>query len=135
MAENENMEMKLDGIPALMAWYRREPVEAQRAIDQAKTNTGFLVQREARRNAPYMRGDLERSITFELVEGGVRIFVPTNSAAGKYGYKMHNGKYNRGPGTVAKGARAGRKYITRAATDSESKINSFFKSALDSMQK
>ena len=131
MPSTNNMDITIAGIPALKAWARKKPKDADREIRAASRNVGFLVQREARRNAPYRRGDLERSIIFEVIEGGVRIYVPTNSAAGKYGNFTHNGAYVPGPGTRAKGFRAGRKYITRAVSGNTGKINSFYQAAID----
>jgi len=131
MPKDANTEITIKGIPALTRWLRWEPQKADRAIKRASTNAGFFIQREARRNAPFRRGDLERGITFEVIDGGVKIFVPINHAAGKYAYKMHYGKYNRGQGTVDKGSRAGRNYITRVITGEATRINSFFKDAVD----
>lgn len=107
---------------------------------------GLIAQREAKRNAPRsptmrqlsatlkrkkrtiqrrMPGGLEKSISYEVVRDGggwaCSVFVPTNSYAGKYAKRIHDEKgktwRHRGPGTVAKGARADDKYILRAVRD------------------
>ena len=63
----------------------------------------------------FSTGDLERSITQEKLHDGMegKVFVPINSAAGKYARKVHEGK-GRGPGTVHKGNRAGWQFMPRA---------------------
>jgi len=71
-------------------------------------------------------GGLERSIEREVTSDSARIFVASNSAAGKYAGRIHDAKgkswRNRGPGTIAKGARADDKFIKRAIVDNEGKI-------------
>ena len=66
-------------------------------------------------------GGLMRSITLHATENQAEIFVPVNSEAGKYAFRIHEefGKtwFHRGPGTQAKGAQAGAKFIERAVTD------------------
>ena len=62
-----------------------------------------------------------RSIAFQSSDSMVEVFVPSNSPAGSYAFKMHEQKGSkwkeRGPGTQAKGPQADDKFITRAATD------------------
>ena len=95
-------------------------------IDAALEEIGLIGQRESRRNAPRDEGDLERSIQFKVGSGFVDILVPTNSRAGKYAKIRHDGRYKRGPGTRAKGGRAGRKYISRAIRDNRQKFDRRF---------
>lgn len=95
----------------------------QRGLDA----TGFMVQREARKNAPYRDGYLERSIDYKTGRDYVDIFVPMNSPAGKYAKIMHDSEYNRGDKTATKGSRAGRLYIKRAIDDNRDKIVDEFK--------
>lgn len=80
-------------------------------------------KRTARRMMP---GGLEKSISksVECTQGGdfeAHIFVPSNSAAGKYAVYIHDKKnikwFKRGAGTQAKGARADEKFIARAVAD------------------
>ena len=86
------------------------------------TKDGIIAQREARKNAPYEEGDLERSINYEVGNGFVKIFVAKNSRAGAYARRMEYDKYNEGKGTKMKGGRAGRLYIQRAINDNMSKF-------------
>lgn len=68
----------------------------------------------------FSTGGLEQSITQETLLDGMegKVFVPSNSAAGKYAKKIHDGRgktwHNRGPGTRHKGPQAREKYLTRA---------------------
>ena len=68
-----------------------------------------------------MPGGLMRSITMRSTDSLVEVFVPANSPAGQYTFKIHEEKgirwKERGPGTQAKGPQADDKFITRAATD------------------
>lgn len=70
-----------------------------------------------------MPGGLMRSITVRNDDTRVECFVPANSPAGKYAFKIHEEKGSawseRGPGTQAKGPQADHKFITRAARDKE----------------
>ncbi len=70
-------------------------------------------------------GGLMRSIAFASDTEKAEIFVPSNSAAGKYARRIHDEKglswWKRGPGTQAKGAHADEKYILRAIQDNEAK--------------
>jgi len=86
------------------------------------TKDGIIAQREARKNAPYEEGDLERSINYEVGNGFVKIFVAKNSRAGAYAARMEYDKYNEGKGTKMKSSRAGRLYIQRAINDNMSKF-------------
>ena len=69
---------------------------------------------------------LQNSIDMKATVNFAEIFVPTNSNAGAYALKMHDGKgtswNNYGLGTIAKqqsGMKAGEKFIERAIADSE----------------
>lgn len=66
-------------------------------------------------------GALQSSIKAYADEHLAEIFVPLNSPAGSYAWKMHEEKgrtwKERGPGTVAKGAQADDKFIERAIKD------------------
>jgi hypothetical protein len=86
-----------------------------------------------------MPGGLMRSITVRSTEHMVEVFVPSNSPAGSYAFKMHEEKGSRwkerGPGTQAKGPKADDKFITRAATDKKGEfiaiINDELNKAID----
>ena len=99
-------------------------------VQRGLTSTGFLVQRESRKNAPYRDGYLERAIDFNTGKDFVDIFVPVNSYAGKYAKRMHDSEYNLGEKSRAKGSRAGRLYIKRAIDDNRDKIVNEFKAVL-----
>jgi len=68
-------------------------------------------------------GALQSSIDMKATVNFAEIFVPTNSPAGAYAYRIHEEKgskwWKRGPGTVAKGEKADEKFIERAISDSE----------------
>lgn len=72
-------------------------------------------------------GGLERSIAFEAETKHVDIFVPAQSEAADYAAIIHDMKgvkwRNRGPGTIAKGAKADEKFIIRAIEDNEANID------------
>jgi len=95
-------------------------INAQRQKNLGKV--GILAQRESRRNAPRLEGDLERSINYEVGDGWVKIFVARNSRAGAYARRMEYDKYKEGKGTKIKGGRAGRLYIQRAIKDNMPKF-------------
>ena len=63
-------------------------------------------------------GGLERSITIEADSRRAEIFIPVNSEAGRYAYRIHEERFiswrNLGPGSIAKGAQVGEKFIERA---------------------
>jgi hypothetical protein len=123
------------GEKRLAAKYHKAPADVQKEIDHKLLEVGQIVQREARRNAPFKEGDLENSIQFERGGSWVDVFVPINSRAGKYGKWIHDGRYNRGPGTRAKGSRAGRKYIKRAIADNRVKIARRVQTVFDILQR
>jgi hypothetical protein len=64
-----------------------------------------------------------------------QVYVPTNSVAGSYAFKIHEEKgvswKKRGPGTRAKGALADAKFITRAATAKARDFLAILKDAID----
>ena len=68
-----------------------------------------------------MPGGLMRSIMMRSTDTLVEVFVPANSPAGTYAFKIHEEKGKSwkelGPGSQAKGPQADEKFITRAATD------------------
>lgn len=112
----------LIGEAAVAARYAAAPGKIKGQIDRELTQIGFIVQRTARRFAPFLEGNLERSISFRLGSGYVDCFVPINSRAGQYAKWVHDGFYNRGKRTRQKGPQADRKYIQRAITADKAKI-------------
>ena len=68
-------------------------------------------------------GGLMRSINFASDDKQAEVFVPSNSEAGKYAFRIHEEKclswWRRGPGTTAKGPQADDKFIIRAIQDSQ----------------
>jgi len=68
-------------------------------------------------------GALQNSIELLATSTLAQVFVPTNSPAGAYAWKIHEEKgktwQNRGVGTVKKGPQADEKFIERAIKDSE----------------
>ena len=73
-----------------------------------------------------MPGGLMRSISMRSTAALVEVFVPANSPAGSYAFKIHEEKgrtwKERGPGTQARGPQADDKFITRAADDNREKF-------------
>jgi hypothetical protein len=115
----------LEGLAALAPGYTK-------AIDELKQEVGLKLQRRARRYAPKRFGGLERSIQFRVPPGdSVFLEVPSNAEAASYAYPMHYGHYNPGPGTRAKGAQAGRLYLTRAIQDETENIRQLVEKRLN----
>ena len=91
-------------------------------------------KRTASKKAP---GGLEKSIFREILprDSGVSVFVPKNALCVSpkgfnYARRIHDEKgktwRNRGPGTVAKGARADEKFIERAIKDNVDEYTAIF---------
>lgn len=80
-------------------------------------------RRKANSHSRHAPGGLERSIQWEVRGKGLamegEVYVAANAEAGKYAKRIHDEKgktwRRRGPGTVAKGARADDKFVSRAA--------------------
>lgn len=72
----------------------------------------------ANASTSYAPGALQKSITSKAARNYVEVYVPANSPAGSYAYKMHEERYktwtHRGIGTKRKGPQAREKFITRA---------------------
>ena len=111
----------------------KKPSKAQKAAWKARRNP-----RAHSRPAP---GGLERSIQLEARlkspdwDGSeVEVYVDSGSEAAKYAKKIHDEKgkswRNRGPGTVAKGARADEKFIERALADNAQRFEEIVTTAL-----
>lgn len=81
----------------------------------------MLLSKDPRNATRPTPGGLMRSITFRSDDRVAEIFVPANSPAGSYAFKIHDEKGSawkeRGPGTQAKGAQADDKFILRAIND------------------
>lgn len=79
-------------------------------------------------------GALRASLTFGADADGAKIYVPVNSPAGKYAYRIHWEKFinwfHRGPGTQASGAQADHLFITRAIKDNNQRIVEILRDAL-----
>ena len=114
--------VEVTGIRAIGRRFDRATTIVDKNTKAELQNVGFLVQREARRNAKFLRGDLERSITFIVGDDYVDCLVPLNSPAGPYAMRQHDVLKGRGKKTRAKGARAGWKYIERAIIDEQEQI-------------
>ena len=132
----------IQGLDAVNAALRNLTKVAPQAARRAMARCGLIAVREAKANAPrsptmkqhsatlkrkkrtarrMLPGGLEKSIEFEATETGCSVFVASNSQAGRYARRIHDEKgvtwRNRGPGTIAKGARADEKFIERAIKD------------------
>ena len=132
----------IQGLDAVNAALRNLTKVAPQAARRAMSRCGLIAVRESKANAPrsptmkqhsatlkrkkrtarrMLPGGLEKSIEYEATETGCSVFVARNSQAGKYAKRIHDEKgvtwRNRGPGTIAKGARADEKFIERAIKD------------------
>lgn len=115
-ASNKAQRVAIDYAP-------RSPTQAQR---RALNKTKRKGKRKATATTRAMPGGLEKSIE-KRVEGlNAYVYVASNSPGGKYAARIHDGKgkswRNRGPGTIAKGAKADDKFIERAITDEHQNI-------------
>lgn len=120
-----------------------QPEAVRRAGTRGFRRIKNIAVREAKNNAPisptkaqytaslkggksersdFHPGGLTRSITGTSGPDFAEIFVPSNSVAGAYARFIHNGEYDRGPGTRAKGAQADRLYIERAIIPNKEKF-------------
>ena len=140
--------MEIHGLTELTKALSRFPERLAAARSRAGARIGLHCVREAKANAPrspskkqlsktmkrkkatsrrqFFPGGLEKSILAEtLPNGDVSVFVAENSFAGAYARRIHDEKgrtwHRRGPGTVAKGARADEKFIERAMLDNAGK--------------
>jgi hypothetical protein len=91
--------------------------------------------RSSRSTSRATPGGLMRSISAKSTEAYAEIFVAANSEAGKYAFGIHElkGKVwrKRGIGTIAKGAKADDKFITRAIDDRAKDITAIHRDAID----
>jgi hypothetical protein len=101
----------------------RSPTQAQR---RALNKTRRKGKRKADATTRAMPGGLEKSIERRVEGLNGYVYVASNSPGGKYAARIHDGKgktwKNRGPGTIAKGAKADDKFIERAITDERPNI-------------
>ena len=105
---------------------------------------GRVVQAEAKKRSPkgptkaqakasgasYKQGGpggLERSIIMRVGRGFVDVGVMAGEAL-KYAVAMHDGKYNLGPGSRAKGEGVGPKFLDRAYDENKGKVQGIFDS-------
>jgi hypothetical protein len=95
----------------------------------------MLLSKDPRSTTRPMPGGLMKSIAFSSSDSHAEIFVPSNSPAGSYAFKIHELKGSkwkeRGPGTQAKGSQADDKFIMRAITDNEGNIIAIMKDQID----
>ena len=101
----------------------RSPTQAQR---RAQNKTKKRGKRKADATTRAQPGGLEKSIERRVEGLNAYVYVASNSPAGKYAARIHDGKgkswRNRGPGTISKGAKADDKFIERAITDEHQNI-------------
>ena len=125
------IDIRLENLPEFLRGMFEEQEAISYRIHRKMGEIGYIVQRTARRYAPYKDGDLERSIDFEVGDDYVDILVPINSKAGKYAVKRHDEHYQLGEKSRQKGSKVGRKYIERAIDDNRIKITRKFREATD----
>lgn len=138
-------EIEVRGLDDIVKALTKAGVVASEVADRGLARCGLVAKRDAVRNAPrsptksqysatlkrkkrtarrrFFPGGLEKSIETETRNAVCTVFVASNSYAGKYAKRIHDEKgktwRNRGPGTIAKGARADEKFIERAIKDNE----------------
>lgn len=105
----------------------KKPSGAQKAAWKAS--------RKANSHSRPAPGSLMQSISMTSDATNATIFVASNSAAGKYAFRIHEQKgtawKNRGPGTIAKGSKADEKFITRAIVDTRPQQIAILRSEID----
>ena len=140
-------DVQISGIAGVEALLKSAGAAAPVVIARSLTRIGQRVKDEAKRNAPRSPtmaqlsatlkrkkrtarrttpGGLEKSIEYEVKGGTCSVFVASNSYAGKYAKRIHDEKgrtwQKRGPGTIAKGARADDKFVERAINDNQDRM-------------
>lgn len=104
---------------------RKDQAERWKAKGKKPTKRqkeAWAARRNPRAHGRPKPGGLEESIEAQVINyTRGEVFVEKQSRAGKYAKRIHDEKgvtwKNRGPGTVAKGARADDKFIERAIED------------------
>lgn len=101
----------------------RSPTQSQR---RALNKTKRRRRGKAGAFTRAMPGGLEKSIESRVEGLNAYVYVAANAPGGKYAAKIHDEKgktwKKRGPGTVAKGAKADEKFISRAINDEQQNI-------------
>lgn len=144
----------ITGIKELEAAFERLRRTTGANVRRALDRCGAIAVTEARANAPISPtnkivsnglvrrkrtasrttpGGLEKSIMHGVLPdgSGCSVYVASNSFAGAYAKRIHDGKgrtwWKRGPGTVAKGSRADDKFIERAIRDNADVYTGIFR--------
>ena len=104
----------------------KSPTDAERRSVSKATKKQWAAAKKRRRSGATSRrkpGALQASIDFLATSSIAEVFVPTNSPAGAYAYKMHEERgitwQNRGIGTKKKGPKSRENYIERAIVDTD----------------
>lgn len=124
---------------ALVGCGRLAQREAKRNAPKSPTNKilSSTLKRKKRTAQKMHPGGLEKSIDFDMPDGmTASVFVAQNSfcvnkkSGFNYAKRIHDEKgitwRNRGPGTVAKGARADEKFIERAIRENGDRFQKIF---------
>jgi len=120
----------------------KSPTDKERKKQSRATAAQWKAARKRRSKTSTSRrkpGGLMHSITARSNEKFAEVFVPVNSEAGGYAFKMHEEKgqtwFKRGAGTIAKGAKADAKYITRAGEDEAPRFIEIINDELERLKK
>jgi len=104
----------------------KSPTDAEKRSVSRASKAQMAAAKKRRTSTATSRtkpGALQNSIQMRATSMLAEVFVPTNSPAGAYAWKIHEEKgvswEKRGIGTVKKGAQADDKFIERAIDDSE----------------
>lgn len=113
------------------------PTEKQKRAVSTATKAQWRAARKRRKASATSRpkpGALQNSIRSSHTADRAEIFVPANSRAGAYAYRIHSEKgkkwWKRGEGTRRKGDQADAKFIERAIFDSEDEIDAILRDEL-----
>ena len=122
---------------------RRLSSDLDREMQRALRLAGRMVQAEAKKRSPISPtkaqangtdysydskkapGTLTNSIGMRMGRGFVDVGVMHGGAL-KYAEQIHDGKYKLGPGSRAKGAGVGPKFLDRAYEENEGKVQGIF---------
>jgi len=118
--------------------FREAPKKAKEAMRESLFEASLLVQNEAKRNSPILRGDLRRSITHEIKQlsakiGSNKIYAPIQEFGGtirpknkKYLHFKVKGQWVRTTVSVIPAANNGKGYLRPALNDNKDKILKIF---------
>ena len=110
---------------------RQEPKRFEKNIGKGLGDIGEIVADKASSLAPEDTGELSRSITFKLGKHGkeqqVNVYVPTDSKAGAYAYRMNESRYK----VRSMKSGAGRLFMDRALSQKTPSVYKVLQDTID----